>query len=270
MKVVPILMYHSISPKASRKFRPFALSPELFGAHLAYLYENSYTPLSVSQWATALQGGTSQLPARPVVITFDDGFLDFYHAALPVLLKYGFPATLFIVTGCVEESSHWLKSEGEMNRKMLKWSHILEIDQAGIECGAHTHRHADLDIVSPNMVRKEITLSKEILEQKLGHAVATFSYPYGHYDQRVRDVVEQSAFQAACAVRNALSHIKDHRFSLARITINNRTSVQQLAALLNGKGLSLAKEGEALTTKTWREFRRFYHALNSQTTRTSL
>jgi peptidoglycan/xylan/chitin deacetylase (PgdA/CDA1 family) len=259
MKMIPLLMYHSISLDAGARFRKFTLSPELFDLHLKYLVENRYTPLTVAQFVGILQGRQDLLPERPVVITFDDGFRDFYESAFPALMKYSFPATLFIVTSFIDGCSTWLRSEGEENRKMLAGSQILEIDQAGIECGPHSHTHADLDIVPLETAQKEITLSKEILEQKLGHAVTTFCYPYGHYDTRVRELVEQAGFHAACAVRNAMSHIHDHRFSLARITISDRTTVPQLAVLLNGKGLAPAKDNEAFVTKTWRSVRRVRH-----------
>jgi peptidoglycan/xylan/chitin deacetylase (PgdA/CDA1 family) len=260
MKMIPLLMYHSISQDAGPRFRKFTLSPELFDAHLKFLFENHYTPLTVAQLVGMIQQGQESLPERPVVITFDDGFRDFHEAALPALRKYSFPATLFIVSGFIDGCSTWLRPEGEENRKMLAWSQILEIDQAGIECGPHSHTHADLDIVPLETAKKEITLSKEILEQKLGHEVTTFCYPYGHYDSRVRELVKQAGFHAACAVRNAMSHIHDHRFSLARITISDRTTVPQLAALLSGKGLPPAKDNEALVTKTWRSVRRVRQA----------
>jgi len=260
MKPIPLLMYHSISTDAGPRFRKFTLAPELFAAHLDYVFENKYTPITVAQLAGSMQGDQALLPERPVVITFDDGFQDFYESALPALRKYSFPATLYIVTGLVDGCTTWLRPEGEDKRKMLAWSQIDEIDQAGIECGPHSHTHADLDIVPAELAQREITLSKEVLEQRLGHAVTTFCYPYGHFDTRVREMVEQAGYQAACAVRNAMSHIDDHRFSLARITVSNRTTVPQLAALLNGKGLSPAKDDEALITKTWRQVRRVRQA----------
>jgi peptidoglycan/xylan/chitin deacetylase (PgdA/CDA1 family) len=260
MKAIPLLMYHSISRDAGSRFRKFTLSPELFDAHLEYLLENRYTPVTVAQLAGMIWDGQDLLPERPVVITFDDGFMDFYESALPALEKYSFPATLFIVTGYVDGCSSWLRPEGEQDRKMLAWSQVLEIDSAGIECGPHSHTHADLDIVPAEVAQKEIVLSKDVLEQKLGHAVTTFCYPYGHYDSRVREMVERAGFQAACAVRNAMSHIHDHRFSLARITVSNQTSVPQLAALLGGQGLHPAEDREAFITKNWRVVRRVRRA----------
>src|SRR6266496_2657570 len=93
-KKVPILMYHSISDHASPKFKQFTVSPKLFAEHMAYLHQHRYIPITVTQFVNALSNST--LPERPVVLTFDDGFADFYTEALPVLKHYGFAATLYV------------------------------------------------------------------------------------------------------------------------------------------------------------------------------
>src|SRR5437764_272682 len=97
---VPILMYHSIADEASRAFRPFAVPPALFADQMAYLAQNGYTPLTVTRLVQTWAGG-GELPARPIVLTFDDGFADFHTHALPVLYRYGFTATLYVTTGFI-------------------------------------------------------------------------------------------------------------------------------------------------------------------------
>ena len=118
-KTVPILMYHSISKQATSRFRQFAVPPELFADHMLYLHENAYTSISVTQLVQALFSGDTPscaLPDRPVVITFDDGFADFYSEALPVLKQYNFMATLYIATAFVHGTSRWLQREEETAR----------------------------------------------------------------------------------------------------------------------------------------------------------
>ncbi|HEX9074399.1 MAG TPA: polysaccharide deacetylase family protein [Anaerolineae bacterium] len=257
MITVPILMYHSISLQASRQFKSFTLSPDLFASHITYLNENRYSPLTVSQLAAALDSNRLQpLPPRPVVITFDDGFEDFDRSVLPLLKRYHFAATLYVATGFVGKTSHWLLPEHEEKRPMLNWKQLNEIAAAGIECGAHTHTHPHLDNVSLEVARHEISTSKQVLEDRLGRAVATFAYPYGHYDKTVQHLVREAGFTSACAVKNALSHDGDDVFGLARIKISNNTDVPRFARLLNGNGLALASEREPLLTKGWRWYRR--------------
>jgi peptidoglycan/xylan/chitin deacetylase (PgdA/CDA1 family) len=257
MMVIPILMYHSILREAAPAFKPFALSPECFAAHVAYLHAQNFTPLTVAQFAERLEAfAGAVLPAKPVILTFDDGFADFYHHALPTLQTHGFCATLYVVTGYMELTSLWLRREGEAHRPMLTWQQLSEIDAAGIECGAHTCTHPHLDVVSEAIARDEIRHSKDMLEQRLGKRVTTFAFPYGHYTQSTQQLVCEAGFTAACAVKHALSYIGDDQFGLARITIRDDTNVPQLAALLAGRGLAIASHREKLLTKSWRWIRR--------------
>ncbi len=104
---IPILMYHSVSTTNNAKFSPFTVPPARFAEQMAYLSEQGYTPLTVTHYMQAAARG-SMLPARPVVLTFDDGFEDFFTAALPVLQRYHFPATLYVATAFVGKTSRWL------------------------------------------------------------------------------------------------------------------------------------------------------------------
>src|SRR5438046_2460854 len=115
-KKVPVLMYHSISCHYTRYFRQFTVSPTLFRQHMAYLSQHAYEPITVTQFVSSLAQGVSALPERPVVLTFDDGFADFFLDALPVLKRYGFSATLYISTAYIGQTSRWLQRERETSR----------------------------------------------------------------------------------------------------------------------------------------------------------
>ena len=253
MTVIPILMYHSISAGGTPGFRKFTLRPDLFAGHLAYLHEQGYQSLSVAGLVKALREKT--LPEKPVVLTFDDAFLDFYTAALPVLKLHNAAASLFIPTRYLDGTSLWLDDVGEGARPLVSRGQLIEIANAGMDCGAHTHSHCHLDTAKEAEGRKEISQSKEIIEQIIGLPVTTFAYPYGHHHPEARQWVIDAGFQAACAVKHALSHTHDDLFTLARITITNRTDVHELAALLKGRGLSLATSKERIVTKLWRQYR---------------
>lgn len=255
MTRVPILLYHSISVQAARRFLRFTLAPGAFAAHLAHLAAAGYTPLTAARFAAALRARADELPPRPVVITFDDGFADFQKYALPELCRHRFPATLYVVTGHVGGSSRWLRTMGEQDRPMLSWPQLREIASAGVEIGAHSHTHADLDVVGPENARDEIARSRDTLAQQLGHAPRTFAYPFGHYDRRVRALVEQEGYAGACAVRHAMSHSGDDPFAMARILVTRETGVEDLDALLQGHGLPLSGPGERLDVTLWRLIR---------------
>jgi peptidoglycan/xylan/chitin deacetylase (PgdA/CDA1 family) len=230
---IPILMYHSIAEQASEKFRPFTLSPALFAEQIAYLHERGYAPLTVSQCIAAQQQNARQgLPERPVILTFDDGFADFFSEALPVLSQYHFPATLYIATAYVNGTSHWLKRSGEGSRRMLTWEQVREIAASGIECGAHSHHHLQLDTLSFAEAREEILTSKQLLEEQLAKPVGSFAYPHGYHSMAIKEMVRQSGFTSACTVKYTMCSTDNDPFALPRLFVSADTSVEKLEALL--------------------------------------
>lgn len=237
-KKIPILMYHSISCSATPKFKPFTVSPKLFAAQMTHLRRHAYTPITVTHFVDALLQGRSpsfQLPARPVILTFDDGFADFFTEVFPVLKHHGFAATLYIATAFINGTSRWLQHEGESRRLMLTWDQLAEISAHGIECGAHSHSHPQLDILPYALARDEILQSKRLLEEHLGHEVFSFAYPFGYHTARVRQSVREAGFTSACAVRHAMSSETDDPFSLARLIVRPDSTMQEFSALLTGR-----------------------------------
>ncbi len=253
---IPILLYHSVSENSSPEFKKWVMHPTMFDAHMRYLHEHQYTPITVTQLAQAIDADTFHSIKQPVVITFDDGFADFYANALPVLRKYGFPATLYIVTGAVGGTSRWLADEGEGERPMMTWDQVAEVDALGIECGSHTHTHPQLDTLPAKTAWEEITRSKTELEQHLGHEVPSFAYPHGYYGRAVREMTQRAGFASACGVKHAMSKIDDDRFALGRIIITSDTGVDELGALLRGEGIPIAQTRERIQTALWRIYRR--------------
>jgi peptidoglycan/xylan/chitin deacetylase (PgdA/CDA1 family) len=255
--LVPILLYHSISEHVTPRFKRWAVRPETFAAHMAYLQDHHYTPMTVTQFAQAMTDRSLHLPDRPVVVTIDDGLADFYTGALPVLVHYGFPATLYVTTGFVGGTSRWLSRVGEGLRPMLTWSHIADVQASGIECGAHSRSHPQLDILAPAAVRDEIVHCKSELEHQLGRQVATFAYPHGYYSAAVRRLVQEAGYSSACAVKHAMSATTDDRFALARIIVTDTAALDGFSRLLAGHGLPVAPVRERVQARGWRVVRRW-------------
>lgn len=256
---VPILLYHSIAAEVAPRFRRWAVHPEVFAAQMAYLRDHGYSPVTVTQLANAMTAERPHLPPRPVVVTFDDGFADFYTGALPALQRHRVAATLYVTTGHVAGTSRWLAREGEGDRPMLTWSRIAELSASGVECGAHTRTHPQLDTLSPVAVRDEVVACKGDLEQRLGQQITSFAYPHGYHSPAVRRVVQQSGYTSACAVKHAMSSLADDRFALARIIVTpdpDDVSLESFGRLLAGQGLPVAPARERLRTRGWRVFRR--------------
>jgi peptidoglycan/xylan/chitin deacetylase (PgdA/CDA1 family) len=232
-KKVPILLYHSISQHITTKYKQFVVSPALFAEHMAYLHQHAYTPITVSQFVHARDQEGLALPERPVVLTFDDGFADFFTEALPILQRYGFVATLYVPTAFIG-TNRWLKHDGEATRPMLTWDQLTKISECGIECGAHSHSHPQLDILPRDAAHEEIVQCKRLLEQHLGGGVSSFAYPFGFYSATVRRLIQEAGYTSACAVKEAMSSETTDPFALARLSVIADTSVDALAALLTG------------------------------------
>lgn len=231
-KKVPILMYHSISAHATPKYRPFAVPPEMFASHMAYLCQHLYTPITVTQFVRAVAQGGSTLPERPVVLTFDDGFADFFTEALPILQQYNFPATLYVVTGFIGNTSRWMQREGEGMRTMLTWEQVSEINASDIECGGHSQWHHQLDTLPVSEARDEIVRSKKLIEDHLGQEISTFAYPHGYHSTTIKRLVREAGYTSACAVVYAMSSTTPDPFALTRLRMGADTSIDVLAALL--------------------------------------
>jgi peptidoglycan/xylan/chitin deacetylase (PgdA/CDA1 family) len=255
--LVPILLYHSISEHVTARFKRWAVRPETFAAHMAYLQDRHYTPVTVTQLAQAMTDGSARLPDRPVVVTVDDGLADFYTGALPVLTQYGFPATLYVTTGFVGGTSRWLSRAGEGLRPMLTWSQLADVQASGIECGAHSRSHPQLDILAPAAARDEIVHCKNELEHQLGQQVATFAYPHGYYSAAVRRLVQEAGYSSACAVKHAMSATTDDRFALARIVVTDTNDMDGFGHVLAGRGLPVAPVRERVRARGWRVVRRW-------------
>lgn len=139
--MVPILMYHEISARPDTASK-LAVSPQALAGQLEYLASHGFSTLTASAVAAAL-AARAALPERAVVLTFDDGFADFHERALPLLRRYGCTATLFVTTGWISDAGS--RAAGRGPGRMLTWSQIIEAASEGIEIGAHSHCHPQLD-----------------------------------------------------------------------------------------------------------------------------
>ena len=236
-------MYHSVSSTATEAFRDFVVPPRLFTAHLERIRALGFRTTTVSQLIRLRQQGTP-LPERLVAITVDDAFADFADEVLPVLARLDMVATLYVPTGYVGGRSSWLADEAEHERPLLSWPQLLEIAGHGVECGAHSHSHPQMDLLDRRAAAREIALSKAILEDRLGTAVESFAYPFGYSNRTVRQLVEQLGFTHACAVRDLVSLATDDRFAIPRLTMTPDTTPAGLERLL---GLDRSVRAELLS-----------------------
>jgi peptidoglycan/xylan/chitin deacetylase (PgdA/CDA1 family) len=215
------------------------------------LSNEGYRAVTISQ-LLAIRRDVERVPERLVAITFDDGLHDFLTGAMGPLQRYSFPATLYVVSGYVGATSRWLASCGEGERRMLGWSELRDVAASGIECGAHTTTHPELDILSRRTAALEIGQSKRDLEDRLGCGVSTFAYPHGYASASTRRLVKDASFASACRVRHALSSPDEDPYALSRIIVSADTQVHALKSFLEGKGLPTAPPADRFGARPWR------------------
>jgi peptidoglycan/xylan/chitin deacetylase (PgdA/CDA1 family) len=235
---VPVLMYHEIADISATPSR-LAVSPDVFAEQLAYLRDAGFNTLTAGDLATILADGTGVLPERPVVLTFDDGYGDFYSSGLPLLKQNGFTGTLFMTTG-------WLGEEGEAKR-MLNWRELAEIEQSGIEVGAHTVRHPQLDQLPEKLVHEELYASKSLLEDHLGVAIPGLAYPFGYSNAMVRQVARELGYDYGYAVGNAITTSSKDKFTFPRLTVRRTTSMDEFRRMVNGRDTLTVRRDRMLT-----------------------
>ncbi|MCL5057401.1 MAG: polysaccharide deacetylase family protein [Actinobacteria bacterium] len=239
-KGVPILMYHKVNPDSSTGGYGLRVRPRDFERQMAYLSRNGYRSVSLSSLADHHEKG-SPLPPRPVVITLDDGYLDNYTYAYPILKKYGLTATIFVVSGTVGGINQFDYRAGRQPKnKMAGWPQLREMAGGGIAIGAHTVRHPRLGELSPGEVRSEVAGSKRVLEKELHRPVEVFCYPYGSYNETVAGIVRESGFRAAVTTAQGLGRFAKEPFTLRRIRVRGDYSLQRFMKELSGYNHSRA------------------------------
>jgi peptidoglycan/xylan/chitin deacetylase (PgdA/CDA1 family) len=242
---VPVLMYHEIAESSETGSR-LAVSPSNFAAQLGYLRSAGFTALTAADLSARLATGTGRLPDRPVVLTFDDGYADFYHRAMPVLAQYGFTATLFVTTGWEQDPDMRRSAPG----RMLNRTQLTEVAAAGIELGAHTRSHPQLDQLPEPLVREELCTSKRWLEDQIGRPVPGLAYPFGYSSVLVRQVARQVGYRYAHAVDNRTTGADADLFQQPRLTIRRATTLPEFRRLADGEATLRLREDRALT-RAW-------------------
>ncbi len=222
---IPILTYHNFTKDESSSYDMNIVE---FEKQIDYLAAHNYSVISLSELLKGLR--TGQLPPKPIVITIDDGFKSTYTLAYPVLKKYNFPATLFLYTNFIEKNSY-----------SLTWEEIREMTKNNIEIGSHTLSHCNLLKYKKNenyetylaRIRREIFLSKEILESKIGSEVKFFSYPYGVYSPMIKNLVIQAGYEGILNANSMNNTLNSHLFSLNRQIIFGNNSFNSFIRILN-------------------------------------
>ncbi len=182
-ETIPILYYHSIMVEPGNELR---IPPLEFETQMRYLAEQGYNVVSLDQlYQYFYEKGT--LPEKPVVITFDDGYEDNYTNAYPILSKYGFTATVFVVTSYIN------------GKGFMSWEQLQELGDRGWQIESHTINHPSLvkDKLNAASLKSELLEAKNTLEKRFGRSVKFFAYPFGDYNADVIRAVKEAGYLMA-------------------------------------------------------------------------
>ena len=239
---VPVLMYHEIAESPETGDR-LAVSPGAFARQLAYLCDGGFRTITAGALLDTLTAGET-LPPRVAVLTFDDGYENFYSRALPLLDEYGCTATLFMTSGWVADD---VAQQAGAPGRMLSWHQLAEVAATGVEVGAHSRRHPQLDQIPGRLLREELYESKARLEDELGFAVPGMAYPYGYSNARVRQVTQNAGYGYACSVNNTSATAACDPFAVPRLTVRQATTMATFGQMLAGHRTPGVMRDRALT-----------------------
>lgn len=212
---VPILMYHYINNEEPLKSK-LGVSPAAFEKQMRFLREHKYTILPLGELAQIIRE-KKRFPLKTAAITFDDGYLDNYTNAYPILKKYNIPATIFVVINRVGKH---LGSDDYMS-----WEQIKEMSDSGlVTIGSHSMNHQNLsEVESEDVLRDEIFASKKILEEKLGKKVDFFSYPFGGVNRKARSLAIDAGYKACVGTNFPKDYPGDDIYALKRVRISENS-----------------------------------------------
>ncbi len=206
---VMVLCYHRLEEKPKPN-DTLAMTPAEFDKEMGQVKDAGFSVIPMQDFL-AWRRGDKDIPPKACVITIDDGYVSGYDTAWPILKKYGFPFTMFVYI-------NYINSGG----KSISWDQLAEMRDAGVDIESHTYSHGDLrnptdkyavdkhtyELIQNDVktlgvdgwMRKEIVDSKKVLEQQLGIKVNAIAYPFGKYDQKVRDLVKEAGYEAGFTV----------------------------------------------------------------------
>ncbi|MGD9657675.1 MAG: polysaccharide deacetylase family protein, partial [Methylocystis sp.] len=227
---LPILMYHRIADNGPDELEPYRLSPDRFEAQMAWLRRHGYRSVSIEYWLESRRTRTP-LPGRPILITFDDGYKDFYTTAWPILRRFDFSALVFLVSGHVGGVAEWDAGYGNP-APLMDWTEISELSREGVAFGGHTQRHPCLTDCSAIELNQELTSARLDLQARVASFANVLAYPFGAYNEEVVASAVQGGYAAGVTTEFRAASFDDEIFCLPRLEIPGRLELDEFSRLL--------------------------------------
>ena len=222
---VPILMYHyvSVAPTPEDVYRvDLSTTPDMFYRQMRWLKENGYNVISLEHLMYYLDTGWPELPPRPIVLTFDDGYVDNYTNALPVLQKFGFTGTFFVLTDVTDR-----REPGYMTWEMLR-----EMRAAGMDIQVHGREHQQMTGRDRDWLIFHLLGPAQTINANLGYQPRFLAYPSGHYDDEVIDVAREMGYWAAVTTTQGSLQSKAAPFEMRRLRVRGDWDLAAFAGIV--------------------------------------
>ncbi|MGC9332506.1 MAG: polysaccharide deacetylase family protein [Anaerolineae bacterium] len=222
---MPILMYHHIvaaPPGANVYERDLSVTPKNFEHQLHYLKQEGYESITLNDLVLHLTRGT-RLPPKPIILTFDDGYVDAYTHAFPLLKRFGFTGTFFLISAPVDAN----------NPAFLSWDQVQEMHEDGMRFEPHSYDHPDMRNRGFQFVVFQILAPKEAIEARTGEPCRFFAYPSGRYDEFVIDVLRSAHYWGSVLTAQGATHTYDDLFTLRRVRVQGADTLDDFIRKLN-------------------------------------
>ncbi len=216
---IPVLYYHSI---ANVPGNTAVLHPDRFAEQVEYLVQEGYQALTLNDFFKVLENKMPS-PPKPVLLTFDDGYIDNYTTVMPLLKKYNMPATLFLSTGLVE------------TERYLNWDQVKELAKSGWDIQPHSITHSRLYMLTPEKQYEEIIESRRAIEENLGTIADVYCYPYGEFNQTTLNILKQNNFRYAFTIMYGRTTPDQDPLQLRRVFVSGADKLPDFIRRLNHK-----------------------------------
>jgi len=229
---VPVLMYHRIADDGPEALAPYRVSPAQFERQLAWLSRNGWHGMDLAAYCRhRFSGSFGELPGKPVILTFDDAYRDFYHSAFPLLHRYGFSATVFVPVDFVGDCAQWDAQYGPP-AEIMGWEEMAHLRRHGIAFGSHSCAHQRASEMGPEALLADAVRSKAVIEEKLGGPVTGFCYPYASADPHSREVIRQAGYDWAVCGRGGNPPDLENPYYIPRIEVIGGEPMEHFIARL--------------------------------------
>jgi len=227
---VDILMYHSISGQGGATSIPVPV----FQAQMQAIATAGVRVISLDEWL-ANQRGDLSLPAHSIILTFDDGYLDFFQEAWPIIRAHGWPVTVYLPTKFVGDRELW-HGHATPPRPIMSWEQIKQLADQGVTFGGHSHRHPDLSTLEPDEIRLELTTCQDEIQLHTGRTPAHFAPPYGRGNAAVQTAI-RALYESSCGTRLATAQSSNDPFDLPRLEMYYYQNTASWERHLAGRGI---------------------------------